>query len=258
MSNESSTDAASISVTEILDGDVQLSMDALSQSIAAGDEWKTIYDRTEVAVKKAAFQGRVWELDRSSIFAQIDAFVQRCRDLMEVCEGQTQFARRAAGGVTAELPVFGGAKGGEVAAQLLAIQASFEKHVATLRSLNYDILDVKATRWHDDYNAFKNSLKDLEVMFQNVLNTAFERRARPMPVSSSLTPSTRWRSARRSSVPSRKSAEVFTSLTTELSLVKKGFDKQRAAPPLIHRDHPAMRVRAYKVVTSASHASRRF
>ena len=63
---------------------------------------------------------------------------------------------------------------GLVAAQLLAIQASFEKHVATLRSLNYDILDVKATRWHDDYNAFKNSLKDLEVMFQNVLNTAFE------------------------------------------------------------------------------------
>ena len=36
----------------------------------------------------------------------------------------------------------------------------------------------------------------------------------------------------------KKSAEVFTSLTQELSLVKKGFDKQKAAPPLIHRDHP--------------------
>ena len=36
----------------------------------------------------------------------------------------------------------------------------------------------------------------------------------------------------------KKSAEVFTSLTLELSLVKKGFDKQKAAPPLIHRDHP--------------------
>ena len=230
---------ASISVTEILDGDVQLSMDALSQSIAAGDEWKTIYDRTEVAVKKAAFQGRVWELDRSSIFAQIDAFVQRCRDLMEVCEGQTQFARRAAGGVTAELPVFGGAKGGEVAAQLLAIQASFEKHVATLRALNYDILDVKATRWHDDYNAFKNSLKDLEVMFQNVLNTAFEGASTTdagvqlLDAFNSL--------AQREAIKraiEKKSAEVFTNLTTELSLVKKGFDKQKAAPPLIHRDHP--------------------
>ena len=27
-------------------------------------------------------------------------------------------------------------------------------------------------------------------------------------------------------------------LSAELSLVKKGFDKQKASPPLIHRDHP--------------------
>ena len=40
--------------------------------------------------------------------------MQRCRDLQEVCEGQTQFARKvgAEGGssYSAELPVFGGGK----------------------------------------------------------------------------------------------------------------------------------------------------
>ena len=41
-------------------------------------------------------------------------------------------------------------------------------------SLEYDILDVKSTHWHDDFSAYKNSVKDLEVMFQNVINTAFE------------------------------------------------------------------------------------
>ena len=142
------------------------------------DETEDVYNSTELAVKRRLEQqqgdGRSWELDHSSIFAQIDAFVQRCRDLQEVCEGQTQFARKTAGGATGELPVFGGARGAEVAQQLLAIQASCEKHVGALRALSYDILDVKATRWHDDYNAFKNSLKDLEVMFTNVINTAFE------------------------------------------------------------------------------------
>ena len=131
---------------------------ALSPQIAAGDAWRLLYDTTEDAVKARGERentGRTWDLDRSSIFAQIDAFVQRCRDLQEVCEGQTQFARKAAGGTTGELPVFGGARGAEVSSQLLAIQTTFEKHVATLRALNYDILDVKATRWHDDYNAFK-------------------------------------------------------------------------------------------------------
>ena len=36
----------------------------------------------------------------------------------------------------------------------------------------------------------------------------------------------------------KKSAEVFTTMSAELSLVKKGFDKQKGTPPLIHRDHP--------------------
>ena len=36
----------------------------------------------------------------------------------------------------------------------------------------------------------------------------------------------------------KKSAEVFQSVTAELSLVKKGFDRHRGAPPMLHRDHP--------------------
>jgi dynein heavy chain len=30
------------------------------------------------------------------------------------------------------------------------------------------------TRWHDDYNAFKRGVKDLEVMMRNVISSAFE------------------------------------------------------------------------------------
>ena len=29
-------------------------------------------------------------------------------------------------------------------------------------------------QWHDDYNYFKNMVKDYEVMYQNVINTAFD------------------------------------------------------------------------------------
>jgi dynein heavy chain len=35
-----------------------------------------------------------WNFETSNIFAQIDAFLQRCRDLLEICEGQIQFARK--------------------------------------------------------------------------------------------------------------------------------------------------------------------
>lgn len=51
-------------------------------------------------------------------------------------------------------------------------QDSFQKLVRGLRGLDYNILDVKATRWHDDFNSFKSSVKDLEVMLTNVIQLA--------------------------------------------------------------------------------------
>jgi dynein heavy chain len=33
-----------------------------------------------------------WDFNLNSIFAQIDAFIQRCSELTEICEGQLQFA----------------------------------------------------------------------------------------------------------------------------------------------------------------------
>jgi dynein heavy chain len=35
-------------------------------------------------------------------------------------------------------------------------------------------LDVKATKWHDEFSVFKNGVKDLDVMYQNIINFAFE------------------------------------------------------------------------------------
>lgn len=92
-----------------------------------------------------------WVLDKSSIFAQIDAFIQRCKDLIEVCEAQIHFARRE-DGEKMEMPHFAGQKGPEIARGLMEIEAAFERNLSQLRSVKDTILDVKATSWHDDYN----------------------------------------------------------------------------------------------------------
>lgn len=147
-----------------------------------------------------------WDFDTSSIFAHIDAFVQRCKDMLEVCWAQMQvsvdFAVRRTmtmsltgsidertklwlrnGGLKiwalqfapdGDLPVFGGTRGPEITESLKDIQASFQRLVLQLRGLKYPILDVTATRWHDDYNSFKGGVKDLEVMMQNTIVLAFE------------------------------------------------------------------------------------
>lgn len=54
------------------------------------------------------------------------------------------------------------------------MQASFQKLITGLQSLDYSILDVNSHRWHDDYNKFKAGIKDLEVMLTNVIQLGFD------------------------------------------------------------------------------------
>ena len=163
---------AKISLEEIFHGDVYTSMTSLKDSIRCGESWKLHYRKMCAHITKYA-KG-VWDFDQSSIFAQIDAFVQRCRDLLEVCEGQIQFARKNESGKKTPIPFFGGSRGPEITKSLEDIEVAFEKHVSNLWQIRRLILDVKATQWHDDYNAFKQGIKDLEVMMQNVIVGAFD------------------------------------------------------------------------------------
>ena len=36
-----------------------------------------------------------------------------------------------------------------------------------------DILDIKSTKWHDDYNVFKSNMKNLDNIYINMINLAF-------------------------------------------------------------------------------------
>lgn len=43
-----------------------------------------------------------------------------------------------------------------------------------IKELEYDILDVKITRWHDDYGQmFKDQVKLLEIMYTNIISKTF-------------------------------------------------------------------------------------
>lgn len=140
----------------------------LQDCIAAGASWRQLYDETADVIKTQT-TSRPWDMDASPIFAQIDAFVQRCVDLLDVCEAEIQF------GGERRVPVFGGAKGDLIAQAIDDINTSFTTVAAELANCGYDILDVKATRWHDDFNRFKSSVKDLEELFIKATEHAVDK-----------------------------------------------------------------------------------
>ena len=143
----------------------------LKECIGCCTSWKTTYDHLGKVYGK--FSGDIWVLDHTSIFAQIDAFIQRCKDLMEVCNGQSDFGRRSEG-KRLPVPPFAGVTGPAIAKSFEEIQATYDKHLTALRNVRSSILDVKATSWHDSYNRFRSGVKDLEVMMQNAIGSAFQ------------------------------------------------------------------------------------
>ncbi|KAI8904300.1 dynein heavy chain and region D6 of dynein motor-domain-containing protein [Gorgonomyces haynaldii] len=221
-----------ISLDEIFHGDVQESMICLQDSISCGESWKVIYKKTVQHILK--FTGKTWEFDQSSIFAQIDAFVQRCRDLLEVCEGQIQFARKLTGGKKAPIPFFGGSRGPEIGKSLEDIETAFEKLLGNLWNIRHSILDVKATEWHDDYNNFKQGVKDLEVMMQNVILSSFEGAVTVeagvelLDIFQQLVK----REAIKRTVE-KKTADIYQMLLQELNLVKIEFETHRKTPDIL-------------------------
>ncbi|KAL2765787.1 dynein axonemal heavy chain 2 isoform 1 [Daubentonia madagascariensis] len=91
----------------------------------------------------------------------------------KVCDCQYHFARWE-DGKQGPLPCFFGAQGPQITRNLLEIEDIFHKNLHMLRAVRGGILDVKNTSWHEDYNKFRAGVKDLEVMTQNLITSAFE------------------------------------------------------------------------------------
>eukprot|EP00919_Chromeraceae_sp_WS-2016_P005632 GHVR01013171.1.p1 GENE.GHVR01013171.1~~GHVR01013171.1.p1 ORF type:complete len:2258 (+),score=491.25 GHVR01013171.1:121-6894(+) len=143
----------------------------LRLSTHVGDVWRQTYQRTSRLIELDT-PNHLWDFSEASVFAQVDAFVQRCSDLREVCEGLLQFVPTKSRNI--ELPKFGGARAAEIEKSLAEIEEGFLKNIRRLQGLRYYILDVKETSWHEDYSLFKSQMKDLEVMYTNVVTSAFE------------------------------------------------------------------------------------
>ncbi|XP_033636218.1 dynein heavy chain 2, axonemal-like isoform X2 [Asterias rubens] len=213
-----------ISLEKLFDGYVTSSMKSLNQSIDCCKAWKEIYSYVRLMHHKFSAEG--WVLDQSSIFAQIDAFVQRCKDLLEVCECQIHFARWQDGNKT-PLPCFAGQRGPEITRSLLEIEGAFEKNLAVMSGVKKTILDVKATTWHDDYNRFRTGIKDLEVMMQNVISTAFET-INTVEQGVELLDAFQHLSSREAirRTIDKKTVEVYALFNDELNAVKKELTKK--------------------------------
>ncbi len=165
-----------IHVDDLLDGDVEKAIEDLDESIECGKRWREEFNKAQQLIllhpKKPGFEfGKSNSKDKNdAIFAQIEAFKQRCTELKDIGQGQLQFAMKGRGII---LPEFPGTKGKEITKNLEELKNLFNKQIDTrIREVYSSILDLNNPKWHENITLFKTAMKELDTMLLNIISNA--------------------------------------------------------------------------------------
>ena len=108
-----------------------------------------------------------WRLVNTALFPRLDAFLERCHDLLDLCKTIVQFQKL-------ERIEIGGNKGRELSASVGQVYADFNKVLEKFVAVPYDVLDVEVKQFDDDFYVFRCSIKELERRLGSVLNQGFD------------------------------------------------------------------------------------
>lgn len=108
-----------------------------------------------------------WRFQNSALFARLDAFLERCHDILDLTQTMLQFSKL-------EKVEIGGTKGKPLTASVRQIYSDFQQAVAKFNGATYDILDVEVKQFDDDFYEFRVVIKELERRLASVITQAFD------------------------------------------------------------------------------------
>ncbi len=126
---------------------------------------RTYYDYKATA--NAECPANPWKLQSNSLFMRLDSFLERCHDILDLTETIVSFSKL-------EKIEIGGTKGKTLTASIKQIHEDFATTVNVFKSVSYDIMDVGAKNFDDDFYEFRCSIKEMERRLGAVVSLAFD------------------------------------------------------------------------------------
>lgn len=108
-----------------------------------------------------------WKIASSALFVRLDAFAERCQDLMLVAKTIMQFNKLE------DIQV-GNTKGSSMTE---AVKHLYEEFVATQEkfcAVTYDVIDIECREFEDDFFSFRQTIKELERRLAALLAQSFD------------------------------------------------------------------------------------
>ncbi|XP_044753245.1 dynein axonemal heavy chain 2 [Coccinella septempunctata] len=119
------------------------------------------------------FGEKPWKLNTAPIFNHVDSLIQRCKDMIEICESMITFGRYDETEVLPK-PTFGGSRGQEFESWVDKIEVMFNRSLAEVETKRTIIFDVQVADWYDEILKFRGKMKDIEVVMENLTNAVFD------------------------------------------------------------------------------------
>ena len=108
-----------------------------------------------------------WRIQNNALFVRLETFLERCHDVLELTQTIVQFSKLS------KIEI-GGTKGKTLTTSALQIYADFNESILVIQNVHYDIMDIEARMFEDDFYAFRLKIKELERRLASVLKQSFD------------------------------------------------------------------------------------
>eukprot|EP00698_Gefionella_okellyi_P021190 TRINITY_DN679_c0_g2_i1.p1 TRINITY_DN679_c0_g2~~TRINITY_DN679_c0_g2_i1.p1 ORF type:complete len:4462 (-),score=1316.63 TRINITY_DN679_c0_g2_i1:16-13401(-) len=110
---------------------------------------------------------RQWRIQNSALFARLDSFLERCHDVLYLLLTIVCFTKL-------DKVEIGGTKGRMLTTNVRQMYTDFLDWIRTFQNVTYDIMDVNARVFDDDFYAFRGHIKELERRIANIITQGFD------------------------------------------------------------------------------------
>lgn len=150
----------------IEEGNADKAVDKLKLTLKVCGYFKSVYFDYK-ATANSDCPENPWRIQNNALFMRLDSFLERCHDILDLTQTIVQFS-------TLSATEIGGTKGKTLTTSVMQISSDFKDAVQTFKVVSYDMMDVGAKQFDDDFYEFRCKIKELERRLGSVLIQGFD------------------------------------------------------------------------------------
>ncbi|KAL7443397.1 hypothetical protein ACHAXH_005661 [Discostella pseudostelligera] len=150
----------------IKNDEANVAIEQLTLVLKVCGKFKSTYLECKSKVATECPQNR-WSIQNGALFARLDCCIDRSHDILDLTKTIIQFSKL----VKVEI---GGTKGNTLTSTIHQIRHDFQRSVDAIKNLEYDIMDINAVQFDNEYSIFRKFVKEIERRLGAVISLALD------------------------------------------------------------------------------------